>query len=140
MKKTKNILLFLFVISAMIFSGCAQAAPSLAGSSWKLVSYGPADKQVQAAADQDSTLSLDAQGVISGNAGCNSFSGEYKAADGKLVTDKVASTLMACADSLMQQESAVFATLNGTSQYAIDKDALSITSADGQSKLIYSRK
>jgi heat shock protein HslJ len=140
MKKTRNVLVYMLLLSAIILSACAQPAASLAGTTWKLVSYGPADKQVQAAQGQDFTLTLDAQGVISGNAGCNSFSGEYKAADGQFTTDKVASTMMACADPLMQQESAVFATLNGTSKYTLDKDTLSISSSDGLSKLIYTRK
>jgi heat shock protein HslJ len=142
MRKTLVILLLLTVL---VLSACGaqpaatQPAATLEGTSWKLVSYGPVDSQTPAVADVETSLMFDAQGRMSGKAGCNGFSGDYKAADGTLTPSQLMTTLMACSDPLMTQESAVLAVLNGALHYEIKQDTLSITSADGNSMLVFTR-
>ena len=143
MKKIFNHVLPLFFLIALILAACASVAPaaSLDGTSWKLVSYGSSASQTPAVADKDASLLFNTTtGTMSGNAGCNGFSGDYKAADGQLTTGKMMSTLMACAEPFMQQESAVLSTLNGMLKYEVEKDILRIYSADGQSLLIFARQ
>jgi heat shock protein HslJ len=142
MKKTiKNFLpLLVLIVFALSACGSAQPAATLAGTSWKLVSYGPVASQIAAVADKDANLDFDTQGMMSGNVGCNGFSGDYKATDGQLTPGQIESTMMACDDPLMQQESAVLTTLNGTLKYEIEKDTLRIYSSDGQTLLTFVRK
>ncbi len=142
MKKNPLFLLPLLLLSLIILSACGNAQPvaTLNGTSWKLISFGPVANPTLAVSDSKASLLFDNQGRMSGNAGCNGFSGDYKYANGQLMPGTLMSTMMACSDSLMQQESAMLETLNGTLKIEIDKDTLRIYSADGQSLLTFSRQ
>ena len=142
MIKTLKYVLPVFILIAIMLSACASVYPasSLDGTSWKLVSYGPVASQIQALTEKDASLLFGTQGTISGNAGCNGFSGDYKATDSQLTIGKLMSTLMACADPLLQQEGAVLSTINGTIKYELEKDTLRIYSADEQTMLIFARQ
>lgn len=141
MKKTNLQLLVLLLVAVLILSACGSSpAATLDGTSWKLVSYGPLTSQNLAVADATTSLIFDNQGKMSGNTGCNGFSGDYKASADKLTPGALMSTLMACSDPLMTQESVILSTLNGALNYKIDNDVLSIYSADGQTLLIFTRQ
>jgi len=144
MKKKNLALMSAFVLAVLMLSACGSSTPAAAtleGTHWKLVSYGSPSSPTPAVADTEATLLFDQQqGQVSGKAGCNGFSGDYKQADGQLMLGQLTSTLMACSDPLMQQESAVLAALNGTVKYELEKDTLNIYSADGQSLLTFARQ
>lgn len=74
-------------------------------------------------------------GTISGNTGCNSFSGAYRVEGEQLVLDgQLVSTLMACSPELNAQESAIFAVLNDVDTFQFGDDGrLTISSSDGSS-------
>jgi len=142
MKKSIKVLLPLFLLTVFALSACgsAPAVATLDGTSWKLVSYGPVATQIPAVADASASLLFDTNGRMSGNAGCNSYSGDYKAANGQITPGQMVSTMMACADLRMTQEAAVLGVLNGTLKYEIEKDTLRIYSADGKTMLTFARQ
>jgi heat shock protein HslJ len=70
---------------------------------------------------------------VSGMAGCNRFNGGYKQTPTTMTFQPLASTMMMCPDAQMETERKVFAALDGTVEYRLDKDGvLTIRTAKGQ--------
>jgi heat shock protein HslJ/uncharacterized membrane protein len=92
------------------FNGCGgEILPpgSLADTSWSIVEIDGA-----AVSGQTYHLSFTAD-RISGQAGCNRFSGSYSVSDATLRPGPIAATRMACAGPAMQHEQRVLALLSG---------------------------
>lgn len=68
-------------------------------------------------------------GNLSGSAGCNSFGGSYRLDGGRLLTDQMFMTEMACAEPLMAQDAWV-QTLLGGAAVTLDGDTL-VLARDG---------
>jgi heat shock protein HslJ len=68
---------------------------------------------------------------VSGTGGCNTFSGTYTSDGSKISFGPLASTLMACEDPAMEQETVYLAALDGATTYTVDGDALTITGDAG---------
>ena len=128
----------LLLVSLFILAACAsgKTAPGLSGTNWKLVSYGPASNQTPAAEGIDPSLKFGADGQVNGNMGCNSFGGEFTQKDRQITFGALASTLMACPEPQMSQESASFAILTGSVNFTIDGDTLTIMDASGKNELV----
>jgi heat shock protein HslJ len=138
MKNTPFWLIALFALFAIILTACA-GTPAPAGTTWKLASYGPAGNPTLAAPDVETSVAFGSDGLINGTVGCNSFSGSFKVSGSQVTFDALASTLMACEDALMQQESGVFAVLTGTANFKMDGDTLTISSADGATAVTFKK-
>lgn len=82
-------------------------AETLAGTSWTFVSIGG----VPVASDRPTSLQFDGT-RISGSAGCNRFTGDFKSDGATLTTGPMASTRMACPGAGMAQENAFFALMD----------------------------
>ena len=119
------------VMLLMVLSACSSAASGLTNTTWKLVSYGPADKPTPAVPSVDTSLVFEDNGKVSGTMGCNQFGGEYKVKGDQITFGPLAATLMACPEPIMNQESAVLGILSGTVTYKADGSLLTITGADG---------
>jgi heat shock protein HslJ len=79
------------------------------------------------------TLKLDAGGGASGRGGCNSYGGSYTLAGEALHFSPLASTRMACAAALMDQEQRYFDTLTQVTHYAVaDDGALLLETGEGK--------
>ncbi len=74
------------------------------------------------------------EGRVFGAGSCNRFMGGYTLApDGlKLEMSQMASTMMACPDALMTQESQFLGTLGGVTGYAVADGVLTLNGADGK--------
>ncbi len=109
----------------------ATAAPAttpteIAGTSWVLSTLGGA----AVLAEPLVTLNF-ADGRMSGSDGCNSYSGSYSASGATLTVGKdVVSTMMACAEPIMQQAGAYSTALQAVSSYAITGDTLKLVNAN----------
>ena len=141
----RKILLFLVTILAaagFMLSACSKSTTeaNLAGTSWTLVSYGPADNQTPAAVGVQTNLDFSKEDKISGNLGCNGFGGKYRVKGGEIVFDQLISTMMACPEPRMTQENTAFKVLNGTVQYTLDAGTLIIHSADNALILTFAMK
>lgn len=101
----------------------------LAGT-WTLVSYGAAEAQQQALASTPVTLTFSPNG-IEGSAGCNTYGGAFQYNAGALTFTNVASTLMACADDIMAQETAFLSALPAVTAFQINGSQLVLTYSGG---------
>ena len=75
-----------------------------------------------------STITLAFEGgSLSANAGCNSMAGRYVAVGGKLTAPQLASTMMACDEALMAQDTWLAAFLASGPIYTLEGDTLTLT-------------
>jgi len=134
--KMKTIL-FLTLAALLVMAACnaSPSTPSLAGSQWKLVSYGPADTPVTAAPDVETSLVFGTDGTVSGNMGCNSFGGNYKQEGDGLTISQLISTMMACQEPRMSQETDTLTMLSGTLTVKLEGDTLTLITKDGAKKM-----
>lgn len=108
-------------------------AAILAGSQWRLASYGDPNNQIPVTSASDITLAFTTETQVEGFGGCNGYSGQYQTADTSITFSSVVHTLVACSDSaVMEQEQAYFDALNSATQYQGYYDRLFITYGDGQ--------
>lgn len=122
----KKYLLVLFILS-LALSACAAGSDSTSiVGTWKLTAYGPADAPTPAVPDIDATITFDADGKVGGSGGCNSLGGDYTVEGDQITFGPIISTLMACADPLMNQEGTVVQVMFETASYKIDGNTLTI--------------
>lgn len=135
MKKLVVGLLMLLVLAACSGGGSASVV-----GTWSLVSYGPADEQVAAAPDVETSIEFNDEGALAGNVGCNGFGGEYEV-EGETVTfGPIVSTLMFCEGSVGEQETVTLNVMQESAAFELDGDTLTITSADGSVAIVLARK
>jgi heat shock protein HslJ len=141
MKKTTSIISLIMIFTVMALSACAAktSATSLPGSAWTLASYGTVGKAIPAAEGVPTSLVFSKDGQVSGNLGCNSFSGSYEVQADEIVLGPLASTLMACPDPQMEQEGTAFQVLTGTVRFTLGDGTLTITAPGGMTLLIFSQ-
>ncbi|MFC1464841.1 MAG: META domain-containing protein [Candidatus Brachytrichaceae bacterium NZ_4S206] len=107
----------------------------LAGTSWRVLSYNNGKQAVVSViTGTELTVVFDAEGRISGNAGCNAFTGSYKVEDdGKITIGPLAATRKLCntPEGVMEQETQFLAALETAATYRIEGDRLQLRTADG---------
>ena len=137
MKTTILTLTVLLVAMGLGFAACAgrEDASGLRGHSWKLLSYGPVNNPTPAVPDARTGLIFGEDGQLSGNVGCNSLGGAYTVRGSQVTFEQIVSTMMACSEPLMQQESAVFSVLAGTVTFKIEGSTLIIYDKGGANAL-----
>lgn len=69
-----------------------------------------------------STLSIAADGKVTGRGGCNGYFAQAKVDGDKIGIGKAGATMMACPEALMDQERKFFAALEKAATYRIDGD------------------
>jgi heat shock protein HslJ len=154
MKASKNILMT-FAAAALLFvaacSPLAEASPlgtgqaptllppaadELATTQWQLESFGAVGAEVPVLSGTSLTLGFDEHGQASGQGGCNSFGGQYKADSRTITFTELAQTLRACADeSANQQEAMYMDALNSSGRFELNGDQLTIFYDGGASAL-----
>jgi len=111
----------------------ASGADALNGTRWTLDIAGlnvpGADKVLPTIAFAD--------GSVSGNAGCNTFSGSYTVSGASLTIGQLASTKMACGTVETAVETAVLGRLGKVAGYTMTADALTLTDSSGATLLTY---
>ena len=127
-------MLFVVLLGILALSACSGKPSASIQGQWKLVSY----NQTPAVPDVETSIEFK-DGQMSGNVGCNGFSGEYTI-DGDTITfGPVMSTMMFC-ENVADQESTVLATLQEKTSFVIDGNVLTITSVDGNSSIVLEKK
>jgi heat shock protein HslJ len=121
----------LFVISVfgLIFAACATVQPGTpVTGTWDIVSYGPASNPTPTLPDLDRSIIFNGDGKISGNVGCNSFSGTYVIEGGMIIFQPMVSTKLTCTpDSIMKQEQATLRILSGSADFKVEGGHLTLT-------------
>ena len=121
----------LIVITILILTACSSISSNSAlVGEWKLISYGPKDSPIAAAGDSKNSITLSKDGNLSGNVGCNSFSGTFSATNNQIKFGAIASTMMACPDPIMQQESTILKVFDGTTNFSLASGLLTISNGE----------
>ena len=125
----KRYILVMLLLS-LVVTGCASEQTTPLAGTWKLTAYGPKDTPTPAVTDAEANLTFEADGSVGGSGGCNSLGGTYEVDGDQITFSEVTSTLMACEDARMAQESVVTQVLSGTAEYEIQDDTLTLTNGD----------
>jgi len=130
--------LLLPIIAGLLLSACSSgtSTPELSDTNWKLEAYGPANDLIPAADGIETSIKFGADGQVSGNLGCNGFGGDYKQDGTRLTFGPMMSTLMACPEPQMSQETISFSILNGNVEFRVDGDKLTIDGAGGNQLIL----
>jgi heat shock protein HslJ len=118
---------------AACMSGPEASVLPLAGSAWRAsgidMGRGAMASVVQGT---EVTLAFDAEGRVSGGAGCNRYSARYVADGSALRIEEPALTRMACLQpGVMEQERAFLAALRSVATARVDGERLELRRADG---------
>ena len=107
----------------------------LAGTAWDVIAYNNGNQAVVSVVLGTSlTANFGTDGAVSGTAGCNNFSGGYKAdSAGAIQIGPLMSTMMACSDpaGVMEQEMQYLAALQSAATYRMEGDSMEMRTADG---------
>ncbi len=125
------------VLMALALSGCAfgQFGMPLEGTPWVLQAYGPEDDLQQVLRGTEITALFDADtNQVRGSAGCNAYSGSYRARGTALVIGRLAWTDRACfrPQGVMEQEERYLRLLGAAEGYQIEPLQLRINCQGGQ--------
>ena len=111
----------------------------LPGTSWEVTMYNNGKEAVVGLiADSQVTLNFGADGQVSGNSGCNNYSGGYETSGAALKVGPLASTMMACDKpaGVMEQEQQYLTALQNAATFEIAGDTLTIRDADGAMQVV----
>ena len=106
----------------------------LSGSSWEVIAYNNGKQAVTSVlAGSWITANFDADGILSGNGGCNNYNGAYTVAAKQIKIGPLASTRMFCADpeGVMDQETLYLAALETADTYKVEGTTLELRTKDG---------
>ena len=123
----------------MILAACASPASQtgggdLTGKVWALTEL----KGMPPVAGAGISAQFNSDGNVSGSAGCNRYSGTYTVSGNSItISSSMATTMMMCDESVMEQESAYLKALAEAKTYAVKGDQLTLTDADKTSLAIY---
>ena len=115
----------------------------LAGTDWNVIGYNNGKQAVVGVLNGSTlTASFGKDGTLSGNSGCNTFSGPYKLDGNQIGIGPLASTMMMCSDpaGVMDQETQYLAALQSAATYQIEGDVLELRTKDGALAVDFSRK
>jgi heat shock protein HslJ len=140
MKKMTLMMIALTVFAALTLGACSGNAANSPVGDWELVSYGSTANPTPAAAGVDTSITFASNGQVTGNVGCNSFSGNYSVNGPQITFEPIISTLMACEDPVGTQEAEVFRVFTGIVNFQVAGDTLTITTEDGASVVVLARK
>jgi heat shock protein HslJ len=128
----KNKLVLLTVLASLIIlPACASAGSGgvITGVVWVLDGLNGAAP----VAGTTITAEFTADGKVAGSAGCNRYSGGYTVSgSGIQFSDALASTMMACEQAVMDQESAYFQALAAAKSFTVKDDQLTLKDAGGK--------
>jgi len=118
----------------------AEEPLSLTDVAWNLVSYNNGkEAMVSVIIGTEISANFGEDGVLSGSAGCNSYSGGYESEGSSIAIGNSASTQMFCMEpeGIMEQETQYLGALQNAAVYRIDGTRLEIRDANGSGVAYY---
>jgi heat shock protein HslJ len=115
----------------------------LAGTSWNVIGYNNGKQAVTSViAGTEMDIQFGADGTVSGNSGCNTYSGSYTVTGNQIQIGPLASTMMACGDptGIMEQEQQYLAALQTAATYQIEDNVLELRTEDGALAADFNKK
>lgn len=116
----------------LVFGDDTSEPAAFAGTDWLLTSISGQDVPAGVAADAIFAEDF----TVSGNAGCNDYSGDYSVDGESIVIGPLAATRKACEPDVMDVENAFLNGLEQVSTMAISGRTLTLSSADGSVQLV----
>lgn len=156
-KPNKNLLPLIAGAVLLILTACAPATPEipvtgdetpapdeglvLAGTEWRLISYGQAESETPVLEDTDVTLNFEDNARLSGSTGCNTFQADYNITmDFEISITDLAVTEIACeGEGVMEQERQYLDALGSAGLFEYTPDTLKIWYENGQNVLNFTR-
>lgn len=83
------------------------------------------------------TASFTDEGRVAGSAGCNSYFGSVQADGGRLAVGSLGSTLMACAEAVMRQETAYLTAFQAARVYSVRGGELRVGPTASEATLVF---
>jgi heat shock protein HslJ len=114
----------------------APGSVPLTGTTWSLISYGAPEALQTLPEGIIITANFSDDGVLSGSAGCNTYSTIYSTLEDQIFLQPIATTMMYC-ETGMEQEQAYLNLLESAQTYQLIGKNLFIYTTDGQ-ELIFS--
>ncbi len=112
----------------------------LVGTNWTLDSVYTKDAVASVIGGTTVNAVFDAEGRVSGTAGCNRYSGSFAQEGTSLAISSLGSTKMNCHGSgVMQQEDAYLESLKKATGFSIAGDRLTLTGADSAALLAFTK-
>ena len=100
---------------------------ALAGTEWRLISYGRVGAEASVKTNTEVTLKFTSDGRVNGSGGCNSFGGNYNVQGDRITFARIFSTRRACVETeANRQESEYFAALGSANRFRLAARALTI--------------
>ena len=134
MKQLCRTFYLLVLMSALVLGGCGQQAPAtplvpLENVMWVLENYGETGKLQTPVPKTEITIKFDnTNGKFGGSSGCNQYFGGYQVDKNKLtINAPMGSTMMACPEEIMNQESQYVSILAKAESYKIEEGKLTIS-------------
>ena len=111
----------------------------LFGTDWVLEAYSTGGGAVSSViAGTTITANFAADGIVTGNAGCNHYGGQYSLDGANLTVASLYSTLIYCeTPGVMEQEAAFMGHLANVSSYRVEGDRLILADAEGNEILFF---
>jgi heat shock protein HslJ len=140
LQQLSNVNAYLFAGDALILNiqfdagGMRFAAlqnASLTGTAWKAQAITIRGGFSTLINGTEITIQFGTDGKVSGSSGCNRFTGSYEATDDQLTFGPLATTRMACAQDIMDQEQGFLNALAATTTYRIVGTTLTLYDATG---------
>lgn len=121
----------------MSTSGPNETAEMTIVGEWIVISL----NDTQVATSVVPTVMFTEEGVVSGEAGCNTFGGTYTTDESNgIVLSDVTTTLMACDDeAIMSQETALLEGMQQTTLYLLEGNTLTLTDDAGTALVVLNR-
>jgi heat shock protein HslJ len=134
-------ILFLTVLytGLLTLTACASSGPQggggdLTGKVWALTAL----NGQHLVAGTNISAQFTSDGIVSGSAGCNQYTGKYTVSGGNIAFDpSITTTMMACLQPVMEQESAYLKMLAKAKTYTVNGDELTFTGADKRTLATY---
>ena len=134
-------MLRLFDADTTLLAEFEPASSELAGSAWDVISYNNGKEAVVSVLlDTALTAVFDADGQVSGSAGCNTYLGPYTTDGDAITIGPLAATRKLCADpEVMDQEEAYLTAMETAATYKITGDMMEMRTEDGALVATFSR-
>ena len=126
------------VLGSIALTACASGSANLEGRLWRMQSYRGADGQMLETLPDIKTTAEFTDGQVGGNAACNTYNGSYELDGDQINFGLMMTTMMACPQEVMDQETAYLVGLDQAATFEVTEDSLRILDADGEVVLAFS--
>lgn len=109
-----------------------EVATPLEGTNWQLTDYAGPEGNTIPVPEAVAATALFEGGKVSGNSGCNTFTGTYTLDGEKITISQLATTMMACGDIQMALETAFTTAMSKVATWSISGDTLELKTAEGK--------